>query len=175
MTRLQWLVYASQFPGRYTLLATSLGPHLSHICTNEHARSLVLRITHQGYDLEAVRIMVNGFHQAAPNILDQVYGRDFMLRVLASPNIDPAQKRALDRHASAILARRIQVRDICLALQQTQTNHQQQLPPLSASPNIDPEQKRALDEREAAVTALLRLAPRPYQQLPPLSVGGHPH
>jgi hypothetical protein len=148
MTRLQWLVNASQFPGRYTVLATSLGPHLSHICTNENARSLVLHITHQGYDREAVRIMVDELHQAAPNIIDQVDGMDFMLKVLDSPNIDPAQKRALDERIEAseeasilqqvvaeisILTSRRQARDNALEelqrLAQTQTHDQQQLPP----------------------------------------------
>jgi hypothetical protein len=65
-----------------------MAPHLSYIY--ENASSIMIKITHQEYDPEAVQIMVDGLYHAAPTI-----GRGLMREILASPNIDPTRKQAL--------------------------------------------------------------------------------
>lgn len=95
---LTWLLDASSFPSRYSLLAPRFTPHLSHLCTHKLASLTVLRIVNQKTEVEASRQIVqalfssHGDHVLTDVLGDQVNGVAVVHKILTSPYLDPVDK-----------------------------------------------------------------------------------
>jgi hypothetical protein len=62
----------------------------------------VLRIIEQRNDPEAVRQMLTSLRDCAPNVVNNVPGKEFIQNVLASRHIDPSQKQVLIKRLVAL-------------------------------------------------------------------------
>ncbi|KAG8885976.1 hypothetical protein FRB97_008514 [Tulasnella sp. 331] len=98
---LTWLLEATGFHSRFSLLAPRFAPHLSHLCTHKLASNTVLRIINQKIEPEASAHIVKALFfspndQVLTDVLgDQVNGVSLVLKILQSPFIDPSQKQSL--------------------------------------------------------------------------------
>ncbi|KAG9001610.1 hypothetical protein FRB93_012036 [Tulasnella sp. JGI-2019a] len=106
---LTWLLEASGFHSRFSLLAPRFAPHLFHLCTHKLASNTVLRIINQKTEPDASAHIVQALFfspndQVLTDVLgDQVNGVSLVLKILQSPFIDPSQKPSLHEVTKHVL------------------------------------------------------------------------
>ncbi|KAJ2627598.1 hypothetical protein H4R22_004323 [Coemansia sp. RSA 1290] len=106
---LTWLLDASQFPGRFRVLAHQLAPHLRYLVTHKLGASTVGKLVDQTSEPDARDLILNTlFFNPDPSVLedvlaDQAQGIQVVLRILQGSAIGESEKaRIADRVQIAI-------------------------------------------------------------------------
>ena len=113
-----WLLDASNLPGRYRVVAPQIVAHLVQLCTHKLASQIVFKIVQQNQDVDARQMVLKEIFFATTvtpgsmnvqeylileDILsDQMYGAPFVQRVLNSVS-DPEESRALQERCQQVM------------------------------------------------------------------------
>ncbi|KAG0147340.1 hypothetical protein CROQUDRAFT_43052 [Cronartium quercuum f. sp. fusiforme G11] len=105
---LTWLLDSSNLPGRYSLLAPRLAPHLAHLCTHKLASVTVLRVINQSVDPEASRAVVDGLFHSSRQVLDevlgdQVHGVTVLTKILGSQFVNAETKTMMTEKLKEVM------------------------------------------------------------------------
>ena len=113
-----WLLDASNLPGRYRVVAPQIVSHLVQLCTHKLASQIVFKIVQQNQDLDARQMVLKEIFFATTvtpgsmnvkeylileDILsDQMYGAPFVQRILNSIS-DPEESRVLQERCQQVM------------------------------------------------------------------------
>ena len=108
---LTWLLDTCTFPGRRTVLAPRLVPHLVHLCTHKVAYLTVLKIINQRNEPEARDLILKAlFFSPNETILEQILrdqtsGVTLIFKILTTPFLDDMTRPDVVRNISKVLTR----------------------------------------------------------------------
>ena len=108
---LTWFLDTCTFPGRRTVLAPKLVPHLVHLCTHKVAYLTVLKVINQRNEPEARDMILKALFfspndQILQDILsDQVCGATLIFKVLTTPFFDENMRTDVVQNVRDVLLR----------------------------------------------------------------------
>jgi protein JSN1 len=108
---LTWFLDTCTFPGRRTVLAPRLVPHLVHLCTHKVAYLTVLKVINQRNEPEAREIVLKALFfspgdEVLENILsDPTSGATLIFKILTTPFFDESMRTEVVKNVSKVLTK----------------------------------------------------------------------
>lgn len=108
---LTWYLDTCTFPGRRTVLAPRLIPHLVHLCTHKVAYLTVLKVINQRNEPEARDIILKAlFFSENDEVLekilrDQTSGATLVFKILTTPVFDESMRNDIVQKVAKVLTR----------------------------------------------------------------------
>ncbi|KAL0088011.1 armadillo-type protein, partial [Phycomyces blakesleeanus] len=96
-----WFLDTSGIPGRYSILAPRLTPHLARLCTHKLASLTVLKLVNQRQEPEACTVILDTlFFSPTDTVIDevlqdQVHGVSLVQKVLSSSYVDLKERQRI--------------------------------------------------------------------------------